>query len=270
MRVEDFSDYLVGLRLSGKTISRYVRWIRDADEWMAARGWSLDDATATMIASWATERVSNSHASRVQAAAALAHWWDMTGRPRPPRAVRVPPKPEMVCRAVSEDQARDVVKVATGWWMEGTIVLAGMYLALRRFEIATMAWDRFSDDLGWYRVTGKFDKTATLPVHPHLASELHGRRDGSPWVFPSPRKKDRPIHPATVWDWTQRVGRAAGVPHLEPHELRHTSLATANDRTQDLRSVQTFARHANPAVTAGYTRTTRKRLREVSNSLDYI
>jgi integrase len=176
----------------------------------------------------------------------------------------------MVCRAIEEDQARDVVKMATGWWPEGTVVLVGLYLALRRFEIAKMEWSRFSDDLAWYTVTGKYSKTATLPVHPHLQEELAPYMAlGTRWVFPG-RYDGRHVNAATIWDWTIRVGRAAGLDHLKPHELRHTSLATANDRTGNLRAVQTFARHSKPSTTSGYTRTTASRLREVSDALDYL
>ena len=57
---------------------------------------------------------------------------------------------------------------------------------------------------------------------------------------------------------------------MTTHRLRHTALTVANDTLGDLRAVQTFARHASPAQTAGYTRTRADRLRDVSDSLDYL
>lgn len=269
MRESDYTDYLIGERLGPRTRSRYLRWVRDADEWLMTQGFSLSEATATQIATWADERVSDTHSCRGQAAAALKHYWYMVDHPRPPlRAIRVPPAPEMVCRAIDDDQIGWVVKVATGWYPQGTAVLVGMTLALRRFEIAKMEWSRFSADMAWYRVTGKYSKTATLPVHRHLISELEGRENGSPWLFPG--RLEGHVNPATIGVWCAEVGQAAGVPHLLPHELRHTTLAVANDNTQDLRSVQTFARHSKPGTTSGYTRTTATRLREVSDALDYL
>lgn len=265
----DYADYLISQRLSGKTIARYQRWVRDAETWMSEHGTSLEGATATDVARWADMRCTFSHASRGQAAAALKHYWEWKQRAGAPvRAVRVPPAPDYECRAITEEQARDVVKMSMGWWPEGAVVLAGLYLALRRFEIAKMEWSRFDDALEWYTVTGKYDKTKTLPVHPNLRAELTEKRE-SRWVFPG-RFPDRHINPATVWDYTRRVGQACGIPHLEPHELRHTALATANDVLGDLRAVQTFARHSDPSTTAIYTRTKKKRLREVSESLDYV
>lgn len=270
MRWTDYADHLVGLGLSPKTITAYVRWVRGADDWLTSEGSSLAEATATHIAAYVERCVPNSHSSRGHAATAFRYYWEHVGREKPPvRAVRVPPQPEMVCRAIDDDDARYVVKVALGWWPEGTVVLCGLYLALRRFEIAKMEWERFAPDLSMYTVTGKRDKTATLPVHPILQDELSSRRGSSRWVFPG-RFEGRHVTPATVWNWTEMVGKAAGIDHLTPHELRHTALTTANDNLGDLRAVQTFARHSKPSTTAGYTRTTQQRLREVSDSLDYL
>ena len=53
-------------------------------------------------------------------------------------------------------------------------------------------------------------------------------------------------------------------------QLRHTAIATANDRTGDLRAAQEFARHARPETTAIYTRATAKRLWEALLALDYL
>lgn len=232
-------------------------------------GEHLDTISATLIAQWAEERVTNSHACRGQAAAALKHYFVMVDHPRPPiRAVDVPPAPEMVCRAIDDNKIERLIEVASGWWPHGGAVIVAMTLALRRFEIAKLEWNRFSGDMGWYRVTGKYSKTATLPVHRRLAAELAGRQNGSRWVFPGRLKGH--VNPATIGDWVKQVGRSAGIENLLTHELRHTALAVANDNTQNLRSVQTFARHTKPSTTSGYTRTTTKRLREVSDSLDYL
>jgi integrase/recombinase XerD len=265
----DYTEYLVGLGLSGKSVRLYVSHVVRADAWIRRHTHtSLDWAGPREIAAY-SQTLPDSHSTRGQVVAAFRHYWDYIERSNTPhRALRVPPAPEMVCRAITETQARDLAKTAMGWWPQGTVVLAGLYLALRRFEIAKMEWGRFDDDLEWYRVTGKYDKTNTLPVHPLLVSELEGRRNGK-WLFPG-RYRGRHIAYATVGTWVTQVGTAAGIPSLEPHELRHTALATANDRTGNLRSVQTFARHSKVSTTSGYTRTTSRRLREVSDSLDYL
>jgi integrase/recombinase XerD len=174
----------------------------------------------------------------------------------------------MVCRAIEVEEAAVLVEMAKGWWPEGGAVLFGMYLALRRSEIAAAEWERFDEDMEWYTVTGKFDKTATLPVHPVLADELAPHR-GTGYVFPGRKNVREYVSPATIWHWTKRVGREAGIDNLRTHQLRHTSLTTAHDNTRDLRSVMKFARHKKPQTTAGYTRTTKAQLLEVSEALEY-
>ena len=57
---------------------------------------------------------------------------------------------------------------------------------------------------------------------------------------------------------------------MEPHRLRHTALATANDRLGDLRAVSLFARHARVETTMIYTRTTARKLRQVVSALEYL
>lgn len=265
----DFTEYLIGVGLSNKSIRLYANHVAKAEQWMRSHTHTtLHWCGPRELADYA-QTLPNSHSTRGQVVAAFRHYWDYKGRSDTPhRAIRVPSAPEMVCRAITETETRDLVKVSLGWWPQGTVVLCGLYLALRRFEIAKMEWSRFDGSLEWYTVTGKYDKTNTLPVHSNLRSELETRR-GEGWVFPG-RYAGRHINANTVYDWTREVGRYAGIPDLEPHELRHTALATANDNTGNLRSVQTFARHSKPQTTSGYTRTTQTRLREVSDSLDYL
>ena len=148
----------------------------------------------------------------------------------------------------------------------GLAVVLGLYQALRREEIASLRWDAFED--GRLKVTGKGDKTARIPIHPVVAELLIQHPRHSPFLFPG-RFGDH-VTPATIWEWARKVGREAGVPMpVRPHELRHTCLATANDRTGDLRAVQSFARHTKPQTTAGYTRASKRRLDAVVQAIDY-
>ena len=262
----EYVEYLHGIGLQQASITIYARYIALAEHWLKDRG-GLMDALPSDVVAWAEECVASSNSSRRQASVALNHWWQWKQRPAPPvKAVRVPPQPEMVCRAVDEDQARALVKTAVGWWPKGTVVLFGLYLALRRFEIAKAEWGRFSDDMKWYTVTGKFDKTDTIPVHQILRDELSA--GGSGYVFKG--RFGEHVTPATIWDWSKQVAAAAGIEHFTTHQLRHTALTTANDALGDLRAVQTFARHNKISSTVGYTRTKRTRLREVSDSLNYL
>lgn len=262
----EFTDHLTGLGLNQRTIVYYVNRARTAQRWLQTYGSDLETANATLLAQYA-RTLPNSHSTRGQTVAALIHYWEWSGRLNPPsRAIRVPPRPEMVCRALEDVETRDLVKVSLGWHPQGTAVLLGLYLALRRFEIAKAEWSRFDDKLTWYRVTGKRDKTATLPVHPILRSELLPR--GAGWLFPG--RLGGSVNPATIWHWISEVAVVADVDDLTPHRLRHTALTWAVDAGIQLRDVQTFARHSDPGMTAKYTRTSNRRLQEVVDALDYL
>jgi integrase/recombinase XerC len=143
-----------------------------------------------------------------------------------------------------------------------------MYLALRREEIATLRWDAFSSD-GWVTIVGKGEQEAKLPVHPALLDALaRFERADATWVFPG-RRSGSHISCAAVWKWICTLGKEAGIENLTPHRLRHTALATANDRSGDLRAVQDFARHAKIDTTSMYTRSTARRLIKAMESIDY-
>jgi integrase len=174
----------------------------------------------------------------------------------------------MICRALERDEAKILASAARSRGGDaGFAVILGLYQALRREEIATLRWENF-DDQGWLTVTGKGGVTASIPVRATVAEMLALRSRGDDYIFPG-RAAGRPVTPTTVWNWVGRVAKDAGLSGVTPHRLRHTCLATANDATGDLRSVQAFARHADPRVTAGYTRATNERLRAVVNSVEY-
>ncbi len=115
---------------------------------------------------------------------------------------------------------------------------------------------------------GKGNLPASLPVHPAVNRALEDLPRINEWVFPG-RKRGGPIRAATAWDWVRQVAEQAGVANVTPHRLRHTALSVANDRTGDLRAVMEFARHVRPETTAGYTRTTARRMLNVVDSIVY-
>ena len=202
-------------------------------------GGDLTTASGQMLAA-AANQIGSSHSMLTQLRSGLKHYYQWQDRNDAPlQAVRVPPAPELVNQSLEVEEAKALVETARGWWPKGGMVLLGMYLALRRFEIAKAEWSRFDENLEWYTVTGKREKTATLPVHPVLRGEFAPRRrDG--FIFPG--RFGGGVNPATVATWTGEVAEAAGFGHVRTHQLRHTSLTTALDNTENLRAVMEFAR----------------------------
>lgn len=266
--MDDFHEYLSSLGLASRTISTYLRELRTVVTWCEEHGENLDEISAGAVAAYAETR-SPSWSTRKAVRTTLSHYWTMTERTKPPiRAVRVPPKPRGHCRAFEEDDTRILAKAARARGDDaGLAVALGLYCALRRAEIAKARWEHFHDG-DELTVRGKGGIEATIPVHQvvlDLLEEKGWREEG--WLFPG--RFGRGVNPATIWSWTLMVATEAGVDDAGVHRLRHSCLASANDNTHDLRSVQELARHSRPETTSLYTRTTKRRLRAVVASLDY-
>lgn len=260
-------EWLQALGLAPRTARLYARTLLAADRWCAEQGLDLAILTAPQMVAYANTRPLT-HSSRVILRAALRHYWEHVGRPDPPlRAIRVPPEPRHVCRALEEDDARILAKAARARRdRPGLAVVLGLYQAMRREEIATLPWTSLRDE-GFLRIVGKGAKERRIPMHPVVADALTWVPPAGEYVFAG--RFGGPVTPATIWAWVRKVSEVAGVPRIAPHVLRHTSLATANDNTGDLRSVQHFAGHAKPETTAVYTRAHARRLAAVVASLDY-
>lgn len=272
-RMAILRDYLWRMELGPRTIEGYIRQAREADWWCEQQGYTLRNVPAIVLAQYVDMRP-KTYASRRALRCALVHYWAAFKRKDPPLWVlKVPRKPRAVCRALTEDEATRLASAARErGGLEGFAVLLGMYQGLRRSEIAAVAWHDFIDG-DWLTVMGKGDVAAKLPVHPVVAEAARKlEREHPVWVFPGRARggtNERHANPASVWKWIVTVAEEAGIENVTPHRLRHTCLAMANDVTGDLRAVQDFARHRRPDTTAGYTRTTERRLRAVLVALDY-
>lgn len=98
------------------------------------------------------------------------------------------------------------------------------------------------------------DRTTSNPVN--RPSSFPGRFDGH-------------AHHGTVYLWVERVGQAAGLGKVHPHALRHTCATRMYEETGDVRVVQQFLGHSDPATTARYTRVPRRRLEAAVATLNY-
>lgn len=266
---------LMATGLSRKTAYTYSRVLAKVRVVLAERGEDLATCSAGDLAAVA-EAFPNSRAMRSCVRAAIGRAWEILDRVDPPslRAVRVPPRPRAKSRALPHEVA---VKLERAAWARGDrlglAVLIGLYAALRRAEISRLRWEDFvidDDGTGWIRVMGKGDVLGEVPLHPVLQELIEQLRPKarSPWLFPG-RWRDAPVAECTIWEWTKRVAREAGLARFTTHLLRHTSLTEANDSSHDLRGVQEFARHSRPDITAIYTRVTHRQLLEVVSTIDY-
>lgn len=268
MDAHQFAGFLVEQGYADSTVRAYrAMWVRWCD-WAADANVDPLTLDPTDLRAWQTTlpkaRPILAHAAgMVRQAAAALEVGDRTGTIRLPAGQRKPR-----CRALPDADTARLLDHAADAGIRGLAVAVGLYTGARRSEIASLRWDRVDFDGGI--VTLQRDKSRDLhdvPLHPDLAAALEQRRlDGDDgWVFPG--RWGGHVSPSTVWRWICDLAGDAGIGHVTPHQLRHTAIATVNDATGDLRAAQEFAGHANPTVTAGYTRVTDERLRNAVTHL---
>lgn len=105
------------------------------------------------------------------------------------------------------------------------------------------------------RITGKGDKPALIPLTGRtwhaINTAVEGRTNG-------PLLLNREGSRMTNESASRIVRRVAGLAgigkRLTPHSLRHSSITAALNAGVDLRDVQQFARHSDPATTVRYDR----------------
>lgn len=265
---DQFAAYLTLAGLSDASVRNYaalyVRWC----DWAITAGHDPDQLEPLAVREWVAQ-LPNGRSLRAQARAMVGHVCRATGQADTSAAIPLPRHPPQASRALPDDQAAQLVAAAHRSGQAGLAVLVSLYTAARRSEVASLSWRRI--DLAAGTVILERPKTSDLhrvPLHPVLAAALERRRvPGERWVFPG--RYGGHVAPATVWAWVLEVAEAAGLERVTPHRLRHTALTVANDRTGDLRAVQTLAGHTDPAQTAHYTRASAAALGRVVAALDY-
>lgn len=267
--VDQFTAYLIMEGKSDNTLrayrALYVRWV----DWCITEGRDPMRPDPLAVRAW-SRTVKSSRSMLAQASAMMGHLCRCLETDEVQDAIPVPPdRRTATYRGIEHDQAVTLARHAETAGRGGTAVLVGLYTFARVSEIASLAWARVDfDRMQLLLKRPKNRDTHDVPLHTRLAEHLAPRHiPGELWVFPG--RWGGHASPATVREWMIRVADDAGVGHVTPHQLRHTSLTEANDNTGDLRAVQDLAGHRSPEETARYTRSSDRRKRAAVESLDY-
>lgn len=272
VRYLPFIRYLQGIGLSGRSVDEYRRWVARADRWLAERGSRLIDARPHEVRAWCEADVPHSWASRKQARTALGHWVEFVGHVQDlARAVPVPAKPRPDPTPLPADEAQRVEHCAFSLldddsylYRAGMATLLGLYIGLRRIEIARASWECDGGDR-WVWQRAKSGRVDRLPIHPRLRSALDVYESNSAWLFTG--QSGGHVHPATVWKWIDEVAGRARV-DATPQTLRQTSIAKVVDEHGILVG-QEWAGHASPATTRHYVGVRQEQLQDACRSLDW-
>ena len=108
----------------------------------------------------------------------------------------------------------------------------------------------------WLHVpVGKLHEDRYLPLHPQLVALIDEYRAryvpaGHPLLLP--RENGRPLDRHTVTRMINRAGAAAGLPHIHPHQLRHTLATQAINRGMSLEAIAALLGHRSLDMTLRY------------------
>ncbi len=174
----------------------------------------------------------------------------------PCACVPMPAKPRQRDRVLSEEEIRRVWKVLDD---EGTPVAVSFKLRLltaqRGVEVLTMRWSDIEGD--WWTIPAEVAKNRRshrVPLSaPALAlvEELRASANGSPYLFPSPKRADKPI--SSVQTAVERLVEAAGLKFVA-HDLRRTAASYMTSMGVTRLVVSKILNHVEQGVTAIYDR----------------
>jgi site-specific recombinase XerD len=108
----------------------------------------------------------------------------------------------------------------------------------------------------WLHVpAGKLREDRYLPLHPHLVALIDDYRTAHvdaahPLLLP--RENGRPLDRHTVTRMINRAGAVAGLPHIHPHQLRHTLATQAINRGMSLEAIAAMLGHRSLDMTLRY------------------
>jgi integrase len=108
----------------------------------------------------------------------------------------------------------------------------------------------------WLHVpAGKLREDRYLPLHPQLVTLIDSYRTahvpaGHPLLLP--RENGRALDRHTVTRMINRAGAAAGLPHIHPHQLRHTLATQAINRGMSLEAIAALLGHRSLDMTLRY------------------
>ena len=108
----------------------------------------------------------------------------------------------------------------------------------------------------WLHVpVGKLHEDRYLPLHPQLVTLIDAYRAahvpaGHPLLLP--RENGRALDRHTVTRFINKAGAAAGLPHIHPHQLRHTLATQAINRGMSLEAIAALLGHRSLDMTLRY------------------
>ena len=269
-----FIDYLRDVRqLSPHTLSNYQRDLSSLQDWAAGHNrTSAEQLNESDIRAWVSQmhRRGLAGSSIQRSLSAARSFFNYLGRengyPRnPAAAVQAPRKPRKLPRTLDVDQVNRYLAFEddTPTARRDRAIAELFYSSgLRLAELSAVDLDDIDRDSRLLTVTGKGNKTRTVPiggaaldaidawlaVRPETASDA----DSATALFTSNRGQR--ISVRNIQARLKLQGRKSGMHQdVHPHMLRHSFASHMLESSGDLRAVQELLGHANISTTQIYT-----------------
>jgi integrase len=146
-----------------------------------------------------------------------------------------------------------------------------LFTGSRHSEVLTAKWSDFALDRTpaiWTKPShsNKRKRDVTVPLNRLALAALASikRKDGSEYLFPGERKE----HLWSLRKTWYEIRKAAKLPNLHIHDIRHHFGNTLVSEGATLYEVQNLLGHANPATTVRYAKIADQRLQEASQRFD--
>lgn len=108
----------------------------------------------------------------------------------------------------------------------------------------------------------------TIHLPPSTVQRLRERKKHaiSQWSFPKPLAPEKPVRPSAAYYWMKRILKAAGLPAIRFHDLRHTFATHALTSSVDAKTLSGILGHTNASFTLDtYTHVTSDMQQEASH-----
>lgn len=186
-------------------------------------------------------------------------------------AIDRPSKPAPKEAHLSRDEARDLINAATTPHMRLYIIL-GLGTGARTSALLQLTWDRCDFvrgliDLRNPLVTTPHKGRAIVPMNRTVRAALQEARAGAltPYVI---EWAGRPV--ASIKTGIHSAGRAAGLPVVTPHMLRHSAAVHMAEAGISMEEIAQFLGHSNVNVTRKvYARFSPNHLRTAASALEF-
>lgn len=187
----------------------------------------------------------------------MAKKWGMPGADRNPLdGVRQKPCNNEVERFLTADEARrlqEAVEASANTQLKYIVALL-LLTGCRKRELLDARWDEFQLERQMWRIPmhrAKTSKTRHVPL-PKAAMDILAqlpRWEGCPFVVPNPTTLEPFWSVFHCWD---KARKAAGLPDVRMHDLRHSCASNLVNSGQSLYVVGTILGHAQAKTTQRY------------------